>query len=673
MRANIHAQISLALNRIYTEWYRSKGYPFEITNSTSYDQYFVYGRTVFDVMVRLTDDIFNTYVRKTGTINPYYTEYCDGKSVTCPGMKQWGTVTLANNGYSALRILQYYYGSNTEIVRTSNIRSIPQSYPGSPLREGDRGINVSVLQRQLNRIAKDYPFFGTLAVDGIFGPAMTQVVKRFQKQFNLTQDGVVGRQTWYKISYIYVSVKDLAELTSEGETANGQLSGGSWGGVTLRNGSSGSAVQQLQYWLNVLAQYDASIPNLTVDGQFGAGTEASVRAFQRKYGLTVDGVVGQTTWNAIYARYQSAQSDTGSAGNAYPGNSVSMGDRGNTVKLVQFWLRMARTNYSSLPNVTVDGVFGSSTRSAVIAFQNYFGLTADGVVGRTTWNKLREVYTGVANKLLSASLRPGQFPGTLRSGSTGTAVRELQYYLYTVAAYENSVPSVTIDGSFGTATENAVRAFQRLRGLTVDGVVGQTTWNALYSLANGLRSSGPVVTVERVSYPGEAIGKGDSGPAVLYYSTLLERIAFYYPEVQSPGRTELYTEQLRECTYSLQRFLGLPESGVVDERTWQAAEALSLSLLANVINENAETRSIYPGYAADVGSAGANVQQIQKWQNQIAQLYAPEAYVPEDGVYSEADKAWIAKFQADLGLLSTGVVDEETWYELKRIAEGGEF
>ena len=132
LRANIHCQISLALNRIYTEWYPSKGYTFNITNSTSYDQYYVHGRTVFEVMVRITDDIFNTYLRKRGTVNPYYSEYCDGKSVTCPGLKQWGTVTLANNGRSALQILRYYYGSDIEIVRTSNISPSPRATPVRP-------------------------------------------------------------------------------------------------------------------------------------------------------------------------------------------------------------------------------------------------------------------------------------------------------------------------------------------------------------------------------------------------------------------------------------------------------------------------------------------------------------------------------------------------------------
>ena len=295
LRANIHCQISLALNRIYTEWYPSKGYTFNITNSTSYDQYYVHGRTVFEVMVRITDDIFNTYLRKRGTVNPYYSEYCDGKSVTCPGLKQWGTVTLANNGRSALQILRYYYGSRVELVTTNNIASIPSSYPGSPLRRGSTGTNVRIIQRQLSRIAKDYPFFGKPTVNGIFDETTENVVKKFQKQFSLTADGVVGKSTWFKISYIYVSVKNLAELTSEGETADGTQSTGGWPGTTLRRGSTGSNVEQVQFWLSTLAQYESSIPSVTVDGVYGSGTAAAVRAFQRLYGLTVDGIVGLTT------------------------------------------------------------------------------------------------------------------------------------------------------------------------------------------------------------------------------------------------------------------------------------------------------------------------------------------------------------------------------------------
>ena len=666
LRANIHCQISLALNRIYTEWYPSKGYTFNITNSTSYDQYYVHGRTVFDVMVRITDDIFNTYLRKRGTVNPYYSEYCDGKSVTCPGLKQWGTVTLANNGRSALQILRYYYGSDIEIVRTSNIQSIPQSYPGSPLRQGDSGTAVFTLQRQLNRITKDYPFLGKLTVDGVFGSRMAATVRAFQKQFNLTADGVVGRQTWYKISYIYVSVKDLAELTSEGETSNGTLSDGTWGGTVLRTGSTGSAVEQLQFWLNTLAQYESSIPSLTVDGVYGTGTANTVRAFQRKYGLTVDGVVGRTTWTEVYDQFRSIQSDNGTP-NAYPGTALRQGSSGQNVRLVQFWLKIARTVYSSLNNITVDGIFGSSTTAAVRRFQAYFGLTSDGVVGRTTWNKLYEVYNDIANRLLSPSLRPGEYPGVLRNGSTGTAVRELQFYLYLMSAYQSSIPSVSIDGRFGAATEAAVRAYQRFAGLTVDGIVGRKTWDSLYGKASALRSSGPVVTLKRLPYPGTPLTVGTDSSAVLYYTLLLQRIAYYYDSVASPALSSQYTQETADATASAQELLGLPATGVADAETWTAVEALSLQLAAFTPNpdRHPEQGSDYPDRAMKEGSAGPDVSLIEGWLNGRSQLYCEEDYVPDNAVFGPEDTAAVKDTQQRAGLETNGVVDRPTWAALR--------
>ena len=578
LRANIHCQISLALNRIYTEWYPSKGYNFNITNSTSYDQYYVHGRTVFDVMVRLTDDIFNTYLRKTGTVNPYYSEYCDGKSVTCPGLKQWGTVTLAKQGRTPLQILKYYYGSNIEIVRTNNIQSIPQSYPGSPLRQGDSGTAVYTLQRQLNRITKDYPFLGKLTVDGRFGPRMTATVKAFQKQFDLTADGVVGRQTWYKISYIYVSVKDLAELTSEGETSSGTLSDGTWGGTTLRTGSTGSAVEQLQFWLNTLAQYESSIPSITVDGSYGTATANAVRAFQRRYGLTVD-----------------------------------------------------------------------------------------GVVGRTTWNKLYEVYNDIANKLLSASLRPGEYPGILRRGSSGTAVRELQFYLYLLSAYGTGIPAVSIDGSFGAATENAVRAYQRFAGLTVDGIVGRTTWDSLYGKASALRSSGPVVTLKRLPYPGKPLTVGSEGSAVLYYNILLQRIAYYFDRVERPPLSDRYTDETAASTRSAQALLDLPETGIADAETWTAVEALSLQLAAKTPNpdRDAEQGLAYPGRAVTQGSIGPDVMQVEQWINGRANLYCGEDFVQENSSFGPAETVAVKAAQARAGLEQTGIVNRETWAALR--------
>ena len=669
LRANIHCQISLALNRIYTEWYPSKGYSFNITNSTSYDQYYVHGRTVFDVMVRLTDDIFNTYIRKTGTVNPYYAEYCDGKSVTCPGLKQWGTVTLANQGRSALSILKYYYGSNIEIIRTNNIQSIPQSYPGSPLRQGSTGAAVFTLQRQLNRITKDYPFLGLLTVDGIFGRKMTETVKKFQRQFNLTADGVVGRSTWYKISYIYVSVKDLAELTSEGETFSGTLPDGPWnfGSSVLKQGSTGSEVEQMQFWLSTLAQYESSIPSVTVDGVYGSGTAAAVRAFQRRYGLTVDGIVGLTTWTELYDQFRSIQSDNGTP-NAYPGTALREGSSGQNVRLVQFWLKIARTVYTSLANVTVDGKFGAGTAAAVQRFQRYFGLTADGVVGRTTWQKLYEVYNDIANRLLSPSLRPGEYPGVLRTGSSGTTVRELQFYLYLMSAYESSIPPVSIDGKFGADTERAVRAYQRFAGLTVDGVVGRTTWNSLYGRASQLRSSGPVVTLKRLPYPGAPLTVGSSGETVLYYNLLLQRIAYYFSSVEAPPLADRYTEETATATRSAQQLLGLEQTGIADADTWTAVEALSLQLAAHAPNPDRDTppSTAYPGRAIAEGSAGQEVGQVEHWINRRAQLSCGEDYVADNNRFGAADAAAVRAVQQQAGLQPVnGIVYRETWHALQ--------
>ena len=666
LRANIHCQISLALNRIYTEWYPSRGYSFNITNSTSYDQYYVHGRTVFDVMVRLTDDIFNTYLRKTGTVNPYYSEYCDGKSVTCPGLKQWGTVTLAKQGKTPLQILKYYYGSDIEIVRTNNIQAIPQSYPGSPLRQGDSGTAVFTLQRQLNRIAKDYPFFGKLTVDGVFGPRMASTVKTFQRQFNLTADGVVGRQTWYKISYIYVSVKDLAELTSEGETSSGTLSDGSWDGTALRTGSTGSAVEQVQFWLNTLAQYESVLPSLAVDGRYGAATASAVRAFQRRYGLTVDGVVGRETWNAIYNEFRSIQSDNGTP-NAYPGTALREGASGQNVRLVQFWLKIAHTVYSRLNDITVDGKFGAATTAAVKRFQTYFGLTSDGVVGRTTWNKLYEVYNDIANKLLSSSLRPGEYPGILRRGSSGTAVRELQFYLYLLSAYESSIPAVGIDGSFGAATENAVRAYQRFAGLTVDGIVGRATWESLYGKASALRSSGPVVTLKRLPYPGKPLTVGSEGSDVLYYTILLRRIAYYFESVEAPPLATGYTGETAAATRSAQALLGLPETGIADAETWTAVEALSLQLATGMPNpdRDAAREMAYPGRAMKEGSVGPDVMQIEQWINSRANLCCGEGFVRDNASFGPAETVAVKAAQARAGLHPTGTVGRETWAALR--------
>lgn len=304
LRANIYAQIGFALNRVYTEWYPSRGYDFDITNSTSYDQFFVHGRNIFENISRIVDEIFMTYPRRAGQLQPLFTSFCNGTTATCAGLSQWGTVTLANDGYSPLEILRYYYGRDTELAQAEGIQGIQSSYPGTPLRLGSRGDDVRTLQRQLRRISRNYPIIPYLgAVDGIFGEKTQAAVKAFQRQFNLTPDGIVGPATWNRISYIYTAVKGLAELDSEGEYPDGY---DAYPGL-LRQGSRGPSVFLLQEYLSDISRGYSCIPQPAIDGIFGPGTLASVRAFQARFGLDVDGLVGPKTWAMLTEVWRNLQ------------------------------------------------------------------------------------------------------------------------------------------------------------------------------------------------------------------------------------------------------------------------------------------------------------------------------------------------------------------------------
>lgn len=211
--ANTLVIMSFTLNRVYTEWYRNKGYEFTITSSTAYDHKWIPNRNVFDSISQVVDEIFNNFLSRPGIGQPILTQYCDGKNVSCPNwMSQWGSKSLGDQGYNAIEILRNYYGSSIFINETNEISGIPSSYPGSPLRQGSSGDKVRQMQRQLNVIAGAYPLIPKIAEDGIFGPATEEAVKTFQKIFDLTQDGIVGFKTWYKISQIYIGVSRIAEL-----------------------------------------------------------------------------------------------------------------------------------------------------------------------------------------------------------------------------------------------------------------------------------------------------------------------------------------------------------------------------------------------------------------------------------------------------------------------------
>ena len=209
--ANTLAIMSFTLNRVYTEWYRNKGYNFTITSSTAYDQKWMYGRNIYENVDRVVDSIFANYLSRPGVRQPILTSYCDGRRVTCDGLSQWGSQYLANEGYRPIEIIRYYYGNDMYINTAQSISGVPSSFPGYDLTIGSSGEKVRQMQSQLNRIAQNYPAIPMITADGIYGPATAETVRTFQRIFDLPQTGVVDYPTWYSISNIYVGVSRIAE------------------------------------------------------------------------------------------------------------------------------------------------------------------------------------------------------------------------------------------------------------------------------------------------------------------------------------------------------------------------------------------------------------------------------------------------------------------------------
>ena len=213
IRANVLAIMSFTLNRIYTEFYRGKGYNFNITSSTAYDHKFIYGRNIYDNISLIVNEMFENYLSRPNVKQPILTQYCDGQKVSCPRwMTQWGSKSLGDQGYSAIEILRYFYGSNMYINTAEAVSGIPASWPGYNIGIGSSGQNVYQIQKQLARIAKAYPAIPSIVPDGIYGPKTKAAVEKFQAVFGLPVSGVVDYNTWYEISNIYVAVTRIAEL-----------------------------------------------------------------------------------------------------------------------------------------------------------------------------------------------------------------------------------------------------------------------------------------------------------------------------------------------------------------------------------------------------------------------------------------------------------------------------
>lgn len=323
LRANVLAITSFALNRVFTEFYRSQGYDFEITSTTAYDQKFIPNRNIFENISQLVDSTFDSYIRRRGFIEPLSAKFCNGTTSTCDGLSQWGSQSLAQEGYNSMEILRYYYGDDIELVVNAPIRNVTYSYPGYPLRLGSVGEEVFWLQAGLNRIGRNYPAIPTIPTTGVYDEATREAVRAFQRIFALTPDGIVGKATWYRVLRIYVGVTNLSELASLGYQLYAPHF--EFPGI-LRLGDSGGSVQILQYMLALLSEYSNALLPIQADGLFGPSTQEAVRIFQELYGLPADGVVGPATWEAIHSSYQrlyiALQSNTAYQENRQEGASL---------------------------------------------------------------------------------------------------------------------------------------------------------------------------------------------------------------------------------------------------------------------------------------------------------------------------------------------------------------
>ena len=392
--ANIYTIISFAMNRIYNEWYRSRGYNFDITSNPSYDQTFTENGSTYENIDNIVDDIFDNYVVKGNQVQPYFTTYCDGRVKTCNGLSQWGSVSLANQGKSPLDILKYYYGSDISIKYDAPVGDAKEGYPGYPIGLGNVGNPVLAIQRDLKRISKNYPAIPYITNTlGIYDEETVNAVKKFQEIFNLPITGVVDKGTWYKIKYIYTSVKKLSDLYSEGLTESE---------ITflytdkVDYGDTGIEVEYIHYFLNAIAFLDNDIPRLPTNSIYNNNTITMVKAFQEKYDLPVTGVFTYTDFSVLRRVYDDILKSFPNeykeyVSDLYPDYFLVKGMNNDDVRRFQKYLLSICKFDKSIPGVRVNGIFDDLTEKSVKKIQSDYNFDVNGIVGPLLWRKVVEL------------------------------------------------------------------------------------------------------------------------------------------------------------------------------------------------------------------------------------------------------------------------------------------
>ncbi len=492
IRANIYAQISFALNKVFTEFYRSRGYNFDITSTTALDQSYANGRNIFENISRIVDEIFTSYIRRDGFLEPLAAQFCNGTTVTCDGLSQWGSQELAEQGYVPYEILTYYYGDDIVIVEDVPIENIPESYPGYPLRLGDSGYYVSWAQNQLNRVSVNYPAIPKInPVDGVFDEDMRDAVIRFQQIFNLTPDGIIGRNTWYKLVFLYVGLSKLSEINSQGVILENIPRAYPEGGTSISQADYNISV--IQYYLAVISLEYNTIPYIQITGELNNETVNAIIQFQKQFNLPETGVVNDQTYHEMYRAYISIAEYLQVQRDAIPivtdkftGN-IGIGNSGDAVRNLQHKINVI-SSYFNIPSVKATGYFGPKTKYVVTQIQKGHKLAQTGQIDRGTYNSIDEEYNRVVPALI---VNLDQYPGyelslgmddnTLKNEfkTLSTPIKNVQIMLRQGAYNNSKIPFVIPDGFFDEQTDNAVKAVQRFYDLNDDGVVDLITFEAI--------------------------------------------------------------------------------------------------------------------------------------------------------------------------------------------------
>ncbi len=394
LTANIYAINSFALNRIYNEWYRSKGYNFDITSSPAYDQTYTLNRSTYENIDDIVGEIFDNYVVKGNQIQPYFTTYCDGRTKTCSGLSQWGTVSLANEGKTPIQILKNYYGTDITIKYDAPVGDTTEGFPGNDVGLGYAGNPVLAIQRDLRRIRENYPAIPDITDTlGIYEKTTEAAVKEFQRIFSLPVTGIVDKATWYRIKYIYNSVKKLADLYSEGITEEEATF---LYNDELKYGDTGIEVEYIHYFLDAIAFLDKDIPRLPTNSIYNNNTITMVKAFQEKYNLPVTGIFTYSDWTVLKNAYRNILKSFPTEyqdyiNELYPDYFLVRGSTGPDVKRFQnFLLKICRYD-KSIPGVRVNGIFDELTEKSVKKLQQDYGFDINGIVGPLLWRKVVEL------------------------------------------------------------------------------------------------------------------------------------------------------------------------------------------------------------------------------------------------------------------------------------------